>query len=82
MSNWIKPKDKLPENEQEVLITVEECTELGGGIGTQRAVWQAVFYNDPLENWYPFFRTWIDDEKELTEDVVAWMPLPEPYTEE
>ena len=80
MSNWILPKDKLPENEQEVLITLEEGTEHMGSICSERVVNQAVFYNDPIEAWYPFFRDWNDDM--FITEVVAWMPVPEPFTEE
>lgn len=78
MSEWINPNEKLPENDESVLITVKAGTDLEDyGIPYHDEVWQAVFHDD---GWYKHFTTWNDVQ--LTKEVKAWMPLPEPYLEE
>ena len=82
MSNWIDPLDKLPEDGQDVLITVKDNTHAFGSI-LSKSVWQAVYHNDPsvAGTWYPFFGLWDSGNTNLVEEVEAWMPLPEPYNE-
>ena len=84
MNNWIELNDKLPEHEETVLITLKDGTRLDGGtlIGNQVSI--AVFYNDVEDSgrWYPFFSVWEDPKAELTQEVLAWMPLPKPFNEE
>lgn len=75
MSKWIDPNDRLPECDEEVLITVKAGTDLEDyGETTTEEVWQAVFHS---EGWCRNFTLWNDVE--LTGEVLAWMPLPEPY---
>ena len=80
MSEWIKCTDRLPENEQEVLISLRDGAYCRGGYGGATVV-DAMFSNDPLfaGTWFPIFSVWGDDKEYQVEDVVAWMPLPEPW---
>lgn len=82
MNDWIKCTDKLPKNEQEVLITLKGEALCRGGYDTDNKVVEAMFVNNPFfdGSWYPFFSVWGDDEnRHHIEDVLAWMPLPKPY---
>lgn len=83
-NNWINPVDKMPEEGQEVLITVEGGTRAFGSIFVYRSVMQAQFHNDPSFSgkYYPLFSLYDLECTELTKEVVAWMPMPEPYREE
>ena len=75
MSRWISVKDRLPETRDEVLVF------LANGHITIAS------YNDHI---LPFFDKsigWGVDPKRFvfyfcSDDVIAWMPLPEPYKED
>ena len=80
---WIKPIDKLPKEGEEVLITVADGTRAFGSI-LSKEVCQAQFHNDPTFSgkYYPIFSLYDSEGTELTGEVVAWMPMPQPYDEE
>ena len=80
MKNWILPNERLPESDTPVLVTLEEGTETESGTLCGRQVEKAYFVNDQKDNWYPYFT--IDREPQdvrYVDEIVAWMPLPEPY---
>jgi hypothetical protein len=68
---WISVSEKLPENAFGCLVTVEEDD----------------IYGEPQRVIYPEFvgydgETWNDaDGEPISFEVIAWMPLPEPYRE-
>lgn len=88
MIEWIDLADKLPENEQEVLVTVRKGTDLGEYITTDNEVKIAMFVNDldVAGTWYPFFYLLdchvTEPNKHFISEVLAWAPLPEPYRNE
>ena len=62
MSKWIDVKDRLPENNEDVLVTTKlETIDIGWH---SDGVWE------------------IDYISQADGDIVAWMPLPEPYKKE
>lgn len=75
MSEWISVTEKLPEDGEDVLISVKKeirAFDTYGHIAIAshetrqgRYVWEIEF-----SNW----EKWLDDD-----DVIAWMPLPKPY---
>lgn len=72
MNNWISIEDKLPEIDEDVLVTF---------IGALQCpiVTTAYLYGERLyKNRPTFFST----SGVSLENVVAWMSLPEPYTGE
>lgn len=78
---WILPENKLPENEEKVLITMRSGTEIPGlGRSTDMTVYVAMFYtNGVMDNeWYPFFYLPSYNVK-LVQEVIAWAPLPKPF---
>ena len=81
-TGWIELTDKLPESEDIVLVTVKDGTPNNGAelIGTQ--VHEAWFVNDSnvSDDWLPYF-VLMDDHagNKLRKEVIAWMPMPEPY---
>lgn len=70
---WIPCSERLPENNQSVLVYLESRTIRGGHIhsigGYQNNVW--------------FIRSGVETESYPNSEwnVIAWMPLPEPYKE-
>lgn len=72
-NKWIPCCNRLPENNKSVLVWLESRTIRGGHIysigGYQNNVW--------------FLRSGIETESfpNLEWNVIAWMPLPEPYKE-
>jgi len=75
MSEWISVTEKLPEDGEDVLISVKKeirAFDTSGYIAIAshetrqgRYVWEIEY-----SNW----EKWLDDD-----DVIAWMPLPKPY---
>ena len=63
---WIPVTERLPELDTDVLIT----DQYGN-------VWQATYVD-----WCGIERFVSAEESITLEDVIAWRPLPEPYTEE
>lgn len=86
MSDWIKCKDKLPESESFVLVTIEDGSEVPEGECVGRQVYEALFTDDKNvdELWYPHFIPVdenVNHEINWTKEVIAWMPLPKPFEE-
>lgn len=54
---------KLPDDGQEILVTYD--------INGRRGVWYDEFCSDD--------GSYLDSGKEIGEEVIAWMPLPEPW---
>ena len=79
VNKWVPCSERLPEDGQVVLITVKAGTALDIGISDEDTVMEAYYYAD--EYTYPCFVPSIGVEH-LREEVLAWMPLPEPYQEE
>lgn len=75
MSEWISVTERLPEDGEDVLISVKKeirAFDTSGYIAIAsretrqgRYVWEIEY-----SNW----EKWLDDD-----DVIAWMPLPKPY---
>lgn len=83
MIKWFNPVDKLPNEGDEVLITVADGTEAFGSI-LPKSVCQAQFHNDSSFSgkYYPIFVLYDSEGTELTAEVLAWAPMPEPYMED
>jgi len=67
MSKWIPVSERLPEDDTEYLVTVEQHGKF--------YLEKELFVN---HSWDEEF-VWIDD---WGREVVAWQPLPEPYKPE
>lgn len=79
MTSWILPIEKLPNDGDIVLVTIEAGTETEAGFATSRQVHEAYYYDAPDgDPWYRCFEL-VGRNALLTKEVVAWMPLPEPY---
>ena len=72
--HWIPVTERLPEDGQEVLITVEKEVEVFDGYSERRTVWHAMMHDEEEKH----FCVW-GDEQHLFSEVIAWMPLPEPF---
>ena len=72
-NQWIPVSERLPEDEQVVLIQDTEGT-----------IWIWKYIGENLEYKYRGLYQWSDENEnwQLIDEVVAWMPLPEPYTED
>ena len=68
-NRWIPISERLPKNKSYVLTTIR----IPGRVPHVRSGWyqEGFFHNDNGD-------VWNDTDPEVT----AWMPLPEPYTEE
>lgn len=73
--------DKMPENEETVLVTIKAETEYCDGSTDKDTVFIAMFCEaDPDEMFgRRHFTVWDRTNTELTTEVTAWMPLPKPY---
>lgn len=79
--NWIPIDEKLPNDGQEVLVTVWEDWSYGKGTKIEYHVDVAIFYIDDA-----YFRVdggafntmtdWLEGQPCK---IIAWAPLPEPY---
>ena len=81
---WIKPEERLPKSEDYVIVTLKDgtLTDSGECIGSQ--VEPAMFVNDPSVDgrWFAHFSSWVSDDINWTDEVIAWIPFPEPYKED
>ena len=73
---WISVKDRLPENDDSVLATIRYTYPKNNIVEVFTKV--NCFYNEEDETWYFGLN---GDVIGLTEheEVLAWMPIPEPY---
>ena len=79
---WIPTKERLPEHEEVVLVTVREGSKYDGSITLVNCVEEAIFYHEK-EDWCPYFSlNGYREDIHLTNEVIAWMPLPEAYDPE
>lgn len=69
---WIPVNDMLPSRSGMFLVTVAEK------YGISLTVWRAMFVIK-LSKW---FVSGGEFDTDITDDVLAWMPLPEPYRED
>ena len=89
MSEWISVKERLPNEEDDVLILVREIEHYGRHHEKRKVYyWQFVGWRVD-EKWattYCHGFRYIDDENEkeprCEHEVTHWMPLPEPPEEE
>ena len=83
MSEWIPVTERLPIQEGEYLVTVNN---IGGRPFRSIVRWANNLYNvdrydfpfAKRKGWYYYDSEWGYCEET---DVIAWMPLPEPYKE-
>lgn len=69
-NQWILCKDRLPENSDAVLVSVEGCVYIGS--------YDYPVYFDGLGD----SKRWCDDEMQELDGVDGWMPLPQPLKHE
>ena len=67
---WIPCNVRLPR--------VADCYAVTRQIGSDLIV--SACYFDGINNWHD--DNWINHERNYLTDIVAWLPLPEPYKEE
>ena len=71
MSDWISVKNRIPKDFESVLVCRRD-----GYIGI-------AFHRSDEHYWcYPDDDTFVPDGTKLRRNILAWMPLPEPYKEE
>lgn len=71
MSKWMPTKDRLPKDNEEVLV----CDKSGGiDIMRRDSVMQCWLWDDGV-----FYDGMF---KGTNQEIIAWQPLPEPYKEE
>lgn len=81
---WIPLEERVPEENQEVLITLEIDWSYGRGTDIKYEVDIATFskFGGYISTEYGYFDTPNDWLEGQPCDVVAWLPLPEPYKKE
>ena len=83
MAEWKLYAKEMPKNEQEVLVTLKAGTTFEGEIFIHNSVHVATFVNDQGETYdgiiYPHFVPHSWSEEIWSGEVIAWMPIPEPY---
>lgn len=77
MSNWISIYERLPEDKQFVLVTVDAGVETDAGIST--CEWVCIADYQENDEPFPYFGIHGYGDPKFRTEVLAWMPLPEPY---
>lgn len=89
MSDWIHVSERLPEDNENVLVTT--WTKYGNEIDIAMYVSDVFkWYHEysagsPRYAWIKFYEDSygsVFDSGEISDPVIAWMPLPKPYKEE
>ena len=83
MKDWISVNDRLPEDDERILISIDSGVQMGSGTSICPQVlmgWYCCENSDFDGLWYSHFIA-VGDSTPLTDGVLAWMPLPEPYEE-
>ena len=80
MSDWISCSDRFPEESGEYLVTVR--------VDEDNSIVLNAWFNKrnvvPLFNYsvgWHLLNEWYDLTNQLRDNIVAWMPYPEPYEE-
>ncbi len=84
MDKWISISEKMPEDEQDVLVTIKKGTIISGNYYIRDFVTLGIFCDtDSVVDGLPYQHFYILEEKPivLPDNITAWMPLPEPYKE-
>lgn len=74
---WFTKEERLPEENNLVLITVEDGTETDAGTAVGRQVLMAHYSTE--DGAEKSFQTIGYGDVFLNDEVVAWSPIPEPY---
>jgi hypothetical protein len=82
MSKWIPCSERMPEDEQDVLITIVPKVEVHQVAFFENSVWHAMYHNDPDDLGVGFYVWGNPNSGPELDEVIAWMPLPKPYTED
>ena len=82
---WISIKERLPEEADDYLVCFKGHGEVAiVYFGPEYSEWDTNF--EPRENFMAFLTEDPFDEgtftNDITDDIIAWMPLPEPYKED
>ena len=80
IDGWTPTAEKLPDEDGDYLITIAAGTVTDVGIATVNQVLTANFSLEDGES--KAFQTWGYGDVFLNKEVIAWMPMPEPYDEE
>lgn len=75
-NGWIPCSERLPENDDDVLVWYEYLKLQGVNIVGRAKTHGIGYYYKPTNSWL------IGDVHGLNNRVIAWMPLPEPYKPE
>ncbi len=85
MDKWICISEKMPEDDQDVLVTIKKGTIISGSYYIRDVVERVVFCDtDSPFDGLPYQHFCILEEKPIVlpiDNIAAWMPLPEPYKE-
>lgn len=73
-NGWIDVKDRLPENDDDVLVWYRYRMMQGVNIVGSKEQHGIGHYYEPTDSWLIYGGFGLD------QNVIAWMPLPSPYT--
>lgn len=73
MDKWIKCSDQMPEIKKRQGMTESDYVLICTGLGVIKKACC-------MRSWQGFY-IWYNENRDIEYNVVAWMPLPEPYKE-